>query len=45
MRWLMLVVILVALGLAGRDERLDEELEARQTAEVMVLARQWDIRP
>lgn len=40
----MLLIILVALGLAGRDERLDEELEARQTAEVMVLAQQWAVR-
>lgn len=41
----MLLIILVVLGLAGRDERIDEELEAQQTREVMVLAQQWGIRP
>ena len=45
MRWLLLLLILLALGFAGRDEMIDEELEVRQAREVMVLARQWDIRP
>lgn len=39
-----MLIVLVALGLAGRDERIDVELEARQTAEIMVLAQQWDLR-
>lgn len=45
MRWLLVLLILLVLGVAGRDERIDQELEARQTDEVMVLAKQWDIRP
>ena len=44
MRWLLLLLIVLALGFAGRDEMIDEELEARQTAEIMVLAQQWDLR-
>lgn len=45
MRWLLLLMVLVVLGIAGRDERRDREFEAQQTREIMTLAQQWDIRP
>lgn len=44
MRVLLLVAVVLVLGLAGRADRDNAELEAQQTREIMILAQQWAVR-